>query len=96
MRGPLIDLVRAEHRSRHEGPVPPPHELVWLPWVGPSLRVFSATRAELFPPPVRPLDADQLCACGHPASEHPLGGACASCGCAGHAEAAAAQMRQEG
>ena len=40
MHGPYINVLIAEQRSRHEGPVPPSHELVWLPWVGSFLHVM--------------------------------------------------------
>ena len=79
MHGPFILLLQHEYASRHEGPVPPPHELVWLSWVPEYLRV-------MFPPPVLPVDTDPLCACGHFASEHPLDGACACCGCLGYGD----------
>lgn len=46
MHGILIDVLRAEHRSRQEGPVPPAHELVWLPWVGPFLRLLSGASGD--------------------------------------------------
>ena len=57
MHGPMINLLRAEHANRHEGPVPPPHELVWLPWVGPFLRLFDAAQHAA---------EDPLCACDQP------------------------------
>ena len=38
MRGLYIEVLRAEHRRRWPGPVPPPEQLVWLPFVGPFLR----------------------------------------------------------
>ena len=79
MHGPYIDVLIAEQRSRHEGPVPPSHELVWLPWVGPFLRLFHATQGQSTETP------QPLCTCGHPASAHPLDGACASCGHLGDA-----------
>lgn len=52
MHGPLIDLLTAEHRSRHEGPVPPSHELVWHPWVHQFLySLFGRTRITPASPP---------------------------------------------
>lgn len=41
MYGPLITALIREHESRHEGPVPPVPELVWLPWVAPFLRILA-------------------------------------------------------
>jgi hypothetical protein len=41
MHGIMIDLLREEYRSRHEGPVPPPQQLVWLPWVPAYLALLS-------------------------------------------------------
>ena len=86
MYGPYINVLIAEHASRHEGPVPPPHELVWLPWVGPFLRLFHATHHAA---------EDPLCACGHDEREHPLQGGCASCGCLEYATEGLTPMRQE-
>ena len=88
MHGLYIDVLMAEQRSRHEGPVPPVPQLLRQDWVPEYLRL-------MFPAPVRPLDADPLCACGHDASEHPLDGACASCGCLGYTAADGAHARQE-
>lgn len=49
MHGPLITLLQAEHRSRQEGPVPPPQELVWEPWVGRYLQVLWHGKMPLTP-----------------------------------------------
>ena len=76
MHGLYIDVLMAEQRSRHEGPVPPVPQLLRQAWVPGYLRV-------MFPAPISPPEVDTLCACGHPASEHPLPGGCASCGCLG-------------
>lgn len=46
MHGPLITILQAECRSRHEGEVPPPHELVWQDWVGPFLRLLAGARTD--------------------------------------------------
>ena len=73
----LIATLAAEHRSRHEGAVPPRSQILLEPWVPAYLRV-------MFPVPARPLEPDTLCACGHAASEHPLQGGCAACGCAAY------------
>ena len=89
MHGVLINVLRNEWRSRHEGTPPPPHKLVWLPWVGPFLRLFNATQGQSTETP------QPLCTCGHPASEHPLRGACASCGCLGDAVVTPAALPQE-
>ena len=88
MYGPYIEVLRHEWRSRHEGNPPPPEQLAFEPWIGGYLRL-------MFPAPVRLLDVDPLCACGHDASEHPLDGACASCGCLGYTAADGAHARQE-
>ena len=72
----LIAILTREYQERYEGNPPPPTQLLREPFVGPYLRV-------MFPAPVRPLEAAPLCACGHPVSEHPMHGGCASCGCLG-------------
>lgn len=38
MHGPYIDLLVEAYKRHWPGPVPPPEELVWLPFVGPYLR----------------------------------------------------------
>lgn len=56
MYGPFLKVLRAEHRSRQEGSVPPPQELVWLPWVGSFLRTLAGVpprdAVETVPPAV--------------------------------------------
>ena len=89
MHGVLINVLRNEWRSPHEGTPPPPHKLVWLPWVGPFLRLFNATQGQSTETP------QPLCTCGHPASEHPLRGACASWRCLGDAVVTPAALQQE-
>lgn len=58
MHGPLIQVLQAEWRSKFEGPVPPPHELVWHDWVGPFLRLLTGTRTNEASDP-RPLQGEE-------------------------------------
>ena len=49
MYGPMIDLLRAEYARRWPGPIPPPEELVWAPWVGPFLHTLDAAAPPAIP-----------------------------------------------
>jgi hypothetical protein len=46
MRGSLIPLLIAEYKSKHEGAVPPPLELLHLPWVAQYLALMCPAVAE--------------------------------------------------
>lgn len=85
MHGPFISLLEGAYRARFPGPVPPAHELVWLPFVGPFLQHIDEFSTRLHRALLElATESESLCVCGHAADEHPLDGTCASCGCLGY------------
>ena len=61
MRGMYIEILREAHKRRWPGPVPPPEQLVWLPFVGPFLQSLRPVSQK--PPRVLATEPEEAEAC---------------------------------